>query len=181
MIRNSETCVTATKRVDCTTTNMNTSIKEPLSVIGKRMERVTSMITETHPNTGDPIFRFFLHLSNNVIVDLLFGEIRFCEDIPADVKTAQLRVMDGAPSIDGEEIVAVIEQGLPRDNSDNTPRQLAIILSSGRAAMNVYLCGGGNVLHVESVYGLIRYNGKEWSDLWSNERVEVDRFGHVSA
>lgn len=153
---------------------MATRINDPSSVLGSTIETVSSSIKELHPHTGHRVFRFVIQLADGLVMDLGPGDLLACDGVPEGMATAQLRVMDGPPTVSGEHIVAVVSQGVPNPDKD-IPRQMALILSSGRAAMNAYVCGGGNLFHVESLAGFTRYNGREWTDYWTDEAVEIEK------
>ena len=159
---------------------MNKTIDDPTSIIGKKIKNVTSKVTDVEPNTGQETFRYLVQLSNDVTLAMLPGEILCSDDLAGDGHPAKLQVIDGAPDLAGEEIVGVITRDLSPPTAEYyrnfaNPRYLALILSSGRAAMNVYRCGGGTVLHVEAVNGLMDNFGKDWRDFWTDESVEFEK------
>jgi hypothetical protein len=164
---------------------MNTKIDDPSSIIGKKIINVTSEVIEVEPNTGHEIFRFLIELSDSTVLDFLPGKIFFCDNFPKARNTAKFQIIDGAPDINGEEIVTVVTRNLgssidASNGNYDVLQDVALILSSGRAALNVYLCGGGSILHVESINGLIRHIGNDWHDFWTHESIELKRF-YVSA
>src|SRR5690242_19060358 len=123
---------------------MEKRLEQPSSVIGEKIERITSTRIKTHPDTGNGTFHFFVHLSSGLIVQLLQGDLLACGSPPKDGSAAEIRVVDGPRSVASEKIVAVVRRRL------QIPPQIALILSSGRAMMTVFTCDGGNLVHVES-------------------------------
>lgn len=118
----------------------------PSSVIGSTIEAVSSAVLDVHPNTGQETIRFLIQLSSGVTLDLLPGDVVYCDSLLGGGNEAKIHVIDGHPTITGEEILAIIKRkglvGAPPSCDENEmPAQVALILSSGRAAMNAYRCG----------------------------------------
>jgi hypothetical protein len=158
---------------------MNTRIDDPSDVIGQRIRTVTSRVTGVHPDTHKETFRYLIQLSNGVTLDCLPGELSYGDYVHDDQNTPKLQVIDGLPELGDEEIAAIVTRivAAPMRRSKDihdVPRYVALVFSSGRAAMNVYQCGGGSILHVESVSGLTRHFGMEWRDFWTDEILDLE-------
>lgn len=146
---------------------MERTLTEPARIVETTIFSITSSVTKTHPDTGNPTSRYFLHLSNNVTIELLQGDIYKSEGVP-HAGAPVLQIVGGAPTVAGEKILAVVRR------ADRIPPQVAVVLSSGRAMMLISSCDGGNALHVESVEGVARHFGDKWVDFWSGSSTGCD-------
>jgi hypothetical protein len=161
------------------------NIQDPSSIVGSRIEKVGASVVGTHPDTGHKSFRLSIELSSGLIVDLLPDDLALAVDCPNGIQASALQVIDGRPTIAGERIVAVVTQDLRGPAAfmatahGNLPQQLALLLSSGRLAMNVYRCGGGNVLHLESAPGIVTHFGEDWHDAWTGDDVSVEELASI--
>jgi hypothetical protein len=151
---------------------MNTRIDDPAAFLGAKIESVSSAVTTVHPDTGQESLRFLVQLSNGMSIDLLPGDLVRCKKLPAKRNPAKLQIIDGVPTVDGDLVVGVLSRitvppaNLSRDVDLSVFRQVALVLSSGRAMVNLPRCGGSNVLHVESMDGFKQRFGSDWHDRW---------------
>ncbi|HKO41784.1 MAG TPA: hypothetical protein VJU84_00715 [Pyrinomonadaceae bacterium] len=177
---------------------MSTRIDKSSSVIGNKITNVVREATGVDLETDLQTFRFLIQLSNGLILEMLPGDIRQCDYLPGVGSAANHEVViDARPDIVGEKIITIAtyvfgsssassEQPLnpmpphPASRLYDVPRHVALIFSSGRVAINVYLCGGISELHVDSLEGLIKHFGKPWRDYWTDEILELERL-HVTA
>jgi hypothetical protein len=158
--------------------NMALRIDLAASVIGATIQEATGKVTGNEPNTRQETFDFFLTLADGRIVLLEPGSLSICDAIPKGSVSAKLQVIDGPSSLAGEAITDILLGDGPDFANSYTnldasqQRQLALVLSSGRAVMNVFKCGGGNVLHTESLSGIQDNFGGSWSSAITNEHAE---------
>jgi len=149
-------------------------------VVGETIESVGASVVEVEPNTRQPTLTYHIHLASGATLDLLPENLVRGDRKGALDAFARLQVIDGTDSVRGETIVAAVARNLALDppNSDEGNQagvqQVALLLSSGRMVMNAYQCGGGTVLHIESVRGFEKHIGTGWRDRWSGEAVTLE-------
>lgn len=175
---------------------MNRGMAHPSVVIGSKISRVLKEATGADLETDLPTFRFLIHLSNGVMLEFFPGEIRQSNYLTVE-DAANNESIDEQLSIVGEEIVGVATfmfgtssassnekvNTPPHHSADglyDVPRHVALILSSGRVIINMYMCGGVSELHVGSVEGLTKHFAKPWRDYWTDEILERNKLTIVA-
>lgn len=148
-------------------------------ILEQVIRRVRAAPVQTHRHTGHVIFDYLVELGSGDVVVLTPSTIGLW--IPSDVALVapRMQVMSGAPSIEGTEVAGVVIRDSAdgpkalRDREQSDFRQVALNLSDGRTIANVYLAGGGSVLHVESGEGVERHVGDGWRDFWTGEPTRL--------
>ena len=162
---------------------MNDQIVDASSIVGHRIKSVDAILTGSNPHTGHGIHAYLLELNNGQTFELAPESLKRFDGRNVNRCVAEAQIIDGPPTIEGEIILAVATRsgtgmGVPVSEAAETDfRQFALVLSSDRAALNVYRCGGGSILHIESTRGIERHLGGGWKDLWIGEQVALSSLG----
>ena len=143
------------------------------SIINKEITNILCIKAEQNEHTKNWIYSYLVVLKNSEKIIKL--DPKKIEIISKNINIESLidipvQIIEGGYI--GEIIKSIIYRSLNNSHlHDKKIFQYGLLLHSNRIIVNTYKCGGGSIMHIESLSGFIRHNGDEWKDYWTGENV----------
>ena len=120
---------------------------------------VSSIVTDIHKDTHRKFFDYYFRFADDTRLLLTPVSWRIVNTVPDSLDAdIDVQYIENGTSLVGDAVSGVLTNKV-----DDKWTLVALTLVSGRVASNVYRCGGGTILHVESVDGFRRHMPGDWN------------------